>query len=97
MQVLYSPQFNDVDSISYEFVGEKIICTLNGEVDEFDFTGLPEGILGAGYRENPIETTLAMNPISGAKRENGILYVTLLNFIGKDATQEERFPEWIEV
>jgi hypothetical protein len=45
MQVLYSPQFNDVDSISYEFVGEKIICTLNGEVDEFDFTACPKGYL----------------------------------------------------
>lgn len=65
--------------------------TIETFTDIFDFTGLPDGIA------NGIETSLPVNPIISAERENGTLSVVVLNFIGEDATQEEKFPEWQEV
>ena len=44
-----------------------------------------------------IETVLEYNPILKATKVDGILSVELLNFISEDATEEEKFPEWIEV
>lgn len=87
MNVLFSPQRND-DVLRYEFDGEVITAYLNGERDVFDFSQVPEGKLKA------VETTLPINPIVSAERKEGVLYVELLNFIGEDATEEERFPEW---
>jgi hypothetical protein len=97
MQVFYSPQLNLTDTLTYEFIGEKVIANLNGETDEFDFTDFPDGEVSVGGREDNITTTLPICPLIRAKKENGVLYVTLLNYIGKDASYEERFPDWIEV
>lgn len=90
MKVLLSPQRSDKE-INYHFEGEKITVTMNDMSDTFDFSTMPDGIL---YE---VETILDINPIISAKRESGILYVELLNFISQDATEEERFPEWQEV
>lgn len=87
MQVLYSPQRSD-NALRYEFDGEVITVYLNDEQDMFDFSQVPEGKLKA------VETTLPINPIVSAERKEGVLYVELLNFIGEDATEEERFPKW---
>lgn len=89
--ILYSPQFNEQDELTYQFEGDKIIATLNGETDEFDFTGMPDGFAGN------IITKLPICPIISAKKEDGVLFVELLKFIKMDATEEERFPKWIEV
>lgn len=90
MKVLLSPQRSDKE-INYHFEGEKITVTMNDMSDTFDFTDIPDGVM------EEIETILSINPIISAKRESGILYVELLNFIGQDATEEEKFPEWQEV
>jgi len=91
MKILLSPQFGIDDSkFTYSFDGEIITATLNGGTDVFDFTGMPDGIA------NAITSTLITNPIISAKRVDNILWVELLNFIGVDATHEERFPEWID-
>lgn len=88
MKVLFLSQVNDFDSLSYQFEGEKIIATLNGVTDVIDFTGMPNGVATC------VTSTLKYNPVKEARRENGELYVKLLNFISKDAPDEEKFPDW---
>lgn len=91
IKVLYSPQLNDNDTLTYDFQGEKIIATLNGQIDEFDFTGMPNG------KAENITSELPINPVIEAERVDGILKLTLLNLIRMDATEEEKFPTWQEV
>lgn len=91
MKILFIPVRRD-KNITYEYLGEKIRATFEGQTDEFDFSTFAEdGIL------QDIETTLPFNPIFEAKRENGILYLKLIYYHGANATQEELFPDWIEV
>lgn len=89
MKILFSPQVNE-NKLEYTFENDVITATLNGVTDIFDFSGMPNG------NANAITSTLDTNPIISAKRVNNILYVELLNFIGEDATYEERFPEWFD-
>lgn len=92
MKVLFSPQVGIDDSkFAYSFDGEIITATFNGDTDTFDFSEMPNG------NANDITSDLTINPIISAKRVDDILYVELLNLIGEDATEEEKFPEWIEV
>lgn len=101
MLILYSPQRNDNARLSYSFDGEVITATykridaagnvLESMTDTFDFSSLPDGVAVG------VETVLPVNPIISARREDGVLKVELLNFIGPDATEEERFPTWKEV
>ena len=93
MKVKYSPVFNDIDNLSYTFGDDILTIELNEVVDTFDFRGLPDGELEI---EN-IETTLEYNVIKEAKRIDGELYLVLRNFIGENASYEERFPDWIDV
>lgn len=69
---LFSKNFN------YTFEGDKIIVTYNRVADVFDFTDMPEGAEVVFFQ---VETILEYNPIVSAKRTDGILYVTLLNFV----------------
>jgi hypothetical protein len=87
MQIKYSPCRSD-DKLIYTFEGEKVIVNYSGQEDVFDFTEMPDGVA-----EN-IETTLSLNPIISAKREEGVLYLELLYFHGANASYEERFPTW---
>lgn len=101
IKILFIPQ-EIKGELSYAFQGEKIIATMNGITDEFDFSDLPDGELQLsefvdGNHIPRMETTLEENPILFAKRENGVLWVELLNFISENATEEERYPDWIEV
>lgn len=94
MRVLLSPQLQVEDNdLNYFFEGDVITITLNGVTDVFDFSIFSDGELDMGN----IETVLEIQPILSAKRENGVLSVELLNFISEDATDEEKFPNWIEV
>lgn len=90
MRILLSPIFTE-DAISYSFETNKITALINGESDTFDFSAMSDGVL------DEIVTTLPYSPIISAEKENGVLSVVLLNPIGEDATEEEKFPEWIEV
>jgi hypothetical protein len=65
--------------------------TIETFTDTFDFLELPDGIV------TDIETNLPVNPIVSAERKDGLLSIVLLNFIGADATVEDRFPIWKEV
>lgn len=91
MRIFYSPQGNERDTITYDIQGEVITATLNGVSDIFDFTELPDGIA------TEIISDLPINPVVKVEREAGVLYVELLNYIREDATEFEKFPEWIEV
>lgn len=91
IKILYSPQVNELDNIRYTIQGEVIIVKFNQLTDTFDFTNLPDGVVQG------IESTLPVNPIINAERENGILYIEVLNFIKENASLYERFPNWIEV
>lgn len=92
MKILLVPQRSD-EKIEYEFNGEQIKAILNGNQSEiFDFTGTPDG-----QAESIIAEVLPFSPVLEAKRIDGELYVKLLNYLGKDATYEEKFPEWREV
>ena len=91
IKVFYSPQIDETDILTYDIQGEVITATLNGVSDIFDFTDLPNGMI------NEIISDLSVNPIIHAEREDGILYVELLNYIKEDATEFEKFPVWIEV
>ena len=94
MRILMSPQVTFEDKgFDFVFSGESITATFDGETDAFDFSGLPDGEVDF----SKIETTLAYNPIIMARRFDGTLWVELLNFISEDASEFERFPEWIEV
>jgi len=88
MLVRWSPQRSD-RQLSYQFDGETITATLDGQTDVFDFSGLPDGELDV----SALETTLDICPVLAARRVNGKLEVTLLKFHGPDAPESERFPE----
>lgn len=100
MMVLYSPQVSDKEII-YSFDGDKITATIDGITDTFDFTGMPDGQLQLYSAEPPFEplfiTSLPLMPILSAKRENGTLQVEILRFIGADAGDAGRYPDWQEV
>lgn len=97
MKILLSPQNNTNELLKYEFEGNKVIARhfklefVEVGSDIFDFTDMPDGVL-----EN-VETELAVNPILNAEKKDGVLRIELLNFIGEDATEEERFPKWKEI
>lgn len=93
MKVLYSPQVNENDTISYEFNGEIVTVTLNGEVDEFDFSGFTDGVLN--FME--VETIFPFSPIVYADRVDGVLSLVLIKFITEDSPDEDKFPEWKEI
>ena len=99
MLIKFSPQRND-DKLEYIFKGETITATLNGITDTFDFSSLQEGdevALNEETGQLEIETNLPILPILDAKRENGQVIVTVLTYHGKDAPENERFPEPLEV
>lgn len=99
IRVFYSPQINDRYKVTYKIEGEIITAYLTDTfpevaietTDVFDFTNLTNGMA------EKITSDLAINLVGSVGREEGILYVELLNFIKDDATEFERFPEWIEV
>lgn len=90
MQVLYSPVRSD-EVVEYIFNGDILTILYNNEQEEYDFTNMPDGILEDFISSFPYKFLIS------AEKTDGVLYLTLLNFIGKDAFETERFPDWIEV
>lgn len=99
MRILFDPQVREKDRIAYEFSEYVIKATYKDTTDVFDFREVGNGELvlsDPDTGESLIETNLDIQPIISAKKENGVLSVELINFIGFDASEEECFPEWIE-
>jgi hypothetical protein len=92
-------EYNVFDWITKEIFDEELEIFKDVEVwevieshyDTFDFSSMPDGKLDS------VETHLPINPIISAERIDGELKVELINLIGKNATNEERFPDWIDV
>ncbi len=95
IKVYFSPQRAD-NQIEYSFCGETITIKIDDKEDAFDFSVLPDGELKRD-EDSQIITVLPVNPVISAKRVDGILHLELLNWIGKDAPYESRFPEWVEL
>jgi len=95
MKIRFIPQRND-NTLEYQFDGEKVIATYNGEItDTFDFSVLQEG--DKADVQN-IKTTLPINPIISAKREDGELKIELLKFHGNlQAGAEYPNTDWLVV
>lgn len=102
MQILFKPKIplDRLERIKYSFTDSTIRATLSdGSSDMFDFTDFPDGELVIRDNESGedlLDTSLSINPIWSVKKEDDILYVELLNYIGLDASQTERFPDWID-
>lgn len=83
MIVKLSPQVSD-RVLEYSFENEKIIAN---DIT-IDFSAMPDGIM----------TESEYDFILSAKRENGVLYVELLNPIPESENRQGiLFPEWQEV
>ena len=93
MKIYFSPIVGLENTINYEFSKESITITVDGVSDVFDFTGIPDGSIDI----TSIETILPLNPLVEAEKKDGILFIKLLNPITKEATELEKFPEWVEV
>jgi len=93
MRIYKSPQVRlDDKRIDYSTKGDKLIVTIEGVSDTFDFTNVV-GVLNMVS----VRTTLSFNPIQKVERKNGNIEVTTINYIGQNATDEERFPHFQEV
>jgi hypothetical protein len=92
MQVLYSPQVSNYN-VEYAFDGEIVTANLNGKVDVFDFSSMPNGSTAIN-----INTSLDVNVVESAtKLEDGTLKIVLYKNIPSNATEAEKFPTWIEI
>lgn len=91
MKIYLSPQVSD-QIIKYEFKGEIIKATIDGITDTFDFSNFTEGA-----ELIIVETILPINPIISVRREEGVLWIEVINLIKNDASEQEKFPEWMEV
>ena len=93
MRIYKSPQVRmDDKRIDYSAKGDKLIVTIEGVSDTFDFTNVAGVLNMIGVR-----TTLPFNPLQKVERKNGNIEVTTINYIGQNATDEERFPHFQEV
>lgn len=94
MKIKFSPQINE-RTLVYSFEEDVVKASLDGIEDIFDFSDMPDGKVGNPHED--IKSILDTQIILSVERVKGELRVELLNFIGFDATYEERFPEWFEV
>ena len=93
MKVYKSPQVRiDGKRIEYTFDRNKITAVFDGVTDVFDLSTVKSAI-----SPKSIRTTLAFNPIERIEYVNNDLEVMLTNFIGVDASEEERYPHFEEV
>ena len=94
MRIMKSPQIRlDEKRFDFSFWVDSITATFDGVSDTFDFSGLPDG----GIDSSMIDTILSINPVISAEKFGGVLSVELVNFISEDASEQEKFPEWMEV
>lgn len=98
MKIYLSPQGSDGNNFKYTFIDDILTVECDGKTDEFDFTDFPDGRLQM-YDDKGnelVETKFEVNPLISAEKKEGVLYLELLNRISDNATEEEKFPEWID-
>lgn len=82
MNIYLSPIVSDKRQ-TIKFNDEIIQIAVDNTVYEYDFSNLVDGKM-----TSPTEHVLS------AKREDGELSVEIINYIGANATEEEKFPQW---
>ena len=87
VNVTYIPQRND-HAVSYSFDGEAITATVDNQTDTIDLSSVPDGEAAT------ITSTLIPCPVLSARREDGVLNVTLLRTIGPRPTDEAELATW---
>jgi len=102
MKIKFSPQISD-NKIQYSFDSEKITAVYNGLSESFDLSMLDGAFIQLITDEQLLtqmqyfktNEILPFMPIINANRIDGILCVELINFISLDASEEEKYPDWI--
>ena len=92
MNIKYSPQCSQ-NVIQYQFQGETITATLNGEQQTVDLSNINQ------YPEPDEQSTIKLPFfILSVKTDEGIKKVELLKFHKMNASESERFGfDWEEV
>ena len=93
MHIKYA-SINRPDPIEYNFAGETVIARMGDVEDTFDFSALGDG---GRILVDTIETSLPVNPIVEAYRENGHVYVILLRHYQGGGDQRTLHLDWQEV
>ena len=91
MLVQLTPQYNPAHSIKYTFGQDSFVAEMDGVTDTFDFSKVSE------LNPRQIKTILPVNPVVHVERVSGVLQLTLINYINEEATETERFPQFMEV
>ena len=91
MKVKLTPQYNPNHNIVYTFGEDSFIAEMDGVTDTFDFSKVSE------LNPRQIKTSLPVNPVVHVERLSGVLQLTLINYINEEATETERFPQFMEV
>lgn len=92
MQIKYSPQCSE-KTISYQFQGETVIATLNGEQQVVDLSNVSK----YPQFDDEQQTELPFFILS-VRTDEGVKKVELLRFHKENAPENERFGfDWEEV
>ena len=91
MRVKLTPQYNPGKAIAYTFGVDSFVAEMDGVTDTFDFSKISE------VDPRQIKTSLPINPVVHVERVSGVLQLTLINYINEEATETERFPQFMEV
>ena len=91
MKVKLTPQYNPNQVIKYTFGADSFVAEIGGITDTFDFSKVNE------LNPRQIKTSLPVNPVVHVERMSGVLQLTLINYINEEATETERFPQFMEV
>ena len=91
MKVKLTPQYNPNQVIKYTFGADSFAAEMDGISDTFDFSKVNE------LNPRQIKTSLPVNPVVHVERVSGVLQLTLINYINEEATETERFPQFMEV
>jgi hypothetical protein len=94
MQIKYNPQRSD-DNIAHTINGDIITTTYQDKQYINDLSNIVDGEKRDFWAGEKSDNSLNSPPlIVSAEKKDGIIYVQLLCFIGADATEEEKYPEW---
>ena len=82
IKVTEAPQRSDY-TIHHTVNGDILIVTIDDTTEEFDFSGLPEGMA-----EEIVPDSLPLNPIMSAEKVGDEIKITLLRLYGEDEKGE---------
>ena len=93
MKISFVHQINDQHQVSYEFNGDVITATVNGETDTFDFSSMPNDSIAQS-----ITSSLPIYVIIEAKKDkNGEVWIRLFKPITFEENESGISEEWIDV